>query len=133
MSSSMKISTFPQSSGSITTSKFQAGENGINEGSRTGSSKVLECGEHSFFGFQAGQCSRSFAKSALNSEYMQNSRGQGEPPKVSRKLGKAYSPHIMAHFSAISPCKLTRRYAALESDFAPKIGTFGCRNRMSTM
>ena len=45
----------------------------------------------------------SLAKSAQASDMTQNSLGQGEPPKVSRRLIREKSPMLMMHFTAVSP------------------------------
>jgi len=107
--SSIKISAFPQSLGSITISNGLAEANDVEESSNTGSVINVEWGEHITLGSHEGLWRMSFAKSIHNSEKMQNSFGHGDPPKVRRTLGSANSLHIIAHFSAILPCKFTRR------------------------
>jgi hypothetical protein len=71
------------------------------------------------------QCSKSVAKSVHNSKIRQKTFGHGEPPKVSLRLGRANRLCIIAHISAVSPCRLTHLYAPLKSDLPPKIGTKG--------
>jgi hypothetical protein len=61
------------------------------------------CGDPRRLGSHSAQCSQSLAKSVVNLEIRQKWFGQGEPPKVNRRLGIANFSYIIAHFSATSP------------------------------
>jgi hypothetical protein len=50
-----------------------------------------------------GQCRISLARSVQSLDTMQNSFGQGDPPKVSLKLGKQNDLNMMVHIDAMSP------------------------------
>ncbi len=84
-------------------------------------------------GSQSGQCKISLARSAINSDTTQNSSGQGDPPKVRRRLNKSMSPMVMMHLAAVSPCNVIRLYAPFKSVLARRIFVNGYWRRMETM
>lgn len=93
--SSMKSSTFPQSSCGSSKSRHSAGTKGKSAGSYFAGSTFAECGDEISCGPQCGQWSISFARSVHSSNARQNSLGQGEPPKVSRRLVSPNSSNII--------------------------------------
>ena len=105
--SSMKSSIRPISSFGMWMSKVAAGANGIAESRYMGGSSFAACGENNSCGFHSLQWSMSLAKSVHSSDATHHSFGQGDPPKVSRKLNNPKSWHMIAHFAAVSPFRVT--------------------------